>query len=108
MMINYEFLRLALKCDILKKRRERILRVAVYMSVLPKSCTSFLFHTLCAICVNMEEDSLFLFYFFNFFFFIKLASAPVGVQIALDSACDTCIFSLIRDTEVEYKINLLR
>lgn len=82
------------------------------MSVLPKSCTSFLFHTLCAICVNMEEDSLFLFYFFNFFFsflfFIKLASARVGVQIALDSACNICIFSLIRDTEVEYKINLLR
>lgn len=43
-----------------------------------------------------------------FSFFIKLASAPVGVQIALDSACNICIFSLIRDTEVEYKINLLR
>lgn len=69
MMINYEFLRLAFKCDILK--RERILRVAVYMSVLPKSCTSFLFHTLCAICVNMKEDSLFLFYFLIFSFLLS-------------------------------------
>lgn len=62
MMINYEFLRLAFKCDFFLKKR--VLRVAVYMSVFPKSCTSFLFHTLCAICVNMEEDSSFLFYFF--------------------------------------------
>lgn len=69
MMINYEFLRLLFKCDILKKRR--VLRVAVYMSVLPKSCTSFLFHTLCAICVNMEEDSLFYFIFLSFSFLLS-------------------------------------
>lgn len=37
-------------------------------------------------------------------FILKLAPAPVGVQIALDSACDVCIFSLIEGTEVEYKI----
>lgn len=40
-MINYELLRFALKCDILKKKI--ILRVAVYMSVLPKKMYFILF-----------------------------------------------------------------
>lgn len=40
-MINYELLRFALKCDILKK--DNFKRVAVYMSVLPKNVLHFVF-----------------------------------------------------------------
>lgn len=121
-MINYELLRRAFNVTS-SEGRERVLRAAASLSVLPKSCPAF-FPIHCVLFVLTRKTIrcfhfiLFLFLFFLFlsffsfssffFFLIKLASAPVGVPIALDSAYDACIFSLIRDTEVEYKINLLR
>lgn len=80
MMINYELLRFALMCDILRERETVV--------VLPKSCSSFCFffnHMLCASCIDKKKGFI--------AFMIKLASAPLEVHIALDSACRVCIVS---------------
>lgn len=110
MVINYELLRLAFNVTL--RRSDGKLKMGGgeggkqneyrYLSVLPTSCPFLPFppHLLYVLFVLMWKRIP--------CFILKLAPAPVGVQIALDSACDVCIFSLIKGTEVEYKIRLLR